>query len=86
VAAGKNDGASIKAKLTGITAGKVKVTSFAAGVKALKAGKTIDYNGVSGPIDYDKNGDPAAGTIGVFKYDATGVSVLTKVIAANSVK
>jgi ABC-type branched-subunit amino acid transport system substrate-binding protein len=86
VAAGKNDGASIKAKLTGITAGKTKVTSFAAGVKALKAGKTIHYFGYSGPIEYDANGDPAAGTIGVFKYDATGLSALTKVVAANAVK
>jgi branched-chain amino acid transport system substrate-binding protein len=86
VAAGKNDGASIKAKLTGITAGKTKVTSFAAGVKALKAGKTIHYFGYSGPIDYDANGDPAGGTIGVFKYDATGLSTLTKVVAANAVK
>jgi branched-chain amino acid transport system substrate-binding protein len=84
--AGKNTGVAIKGKLTGITAGATKVTSYAAGVKALKAGKKIHYFGFSGPIDFDKNGDPAGGTIGVFKYDATGKSVLTKVVAANAVK
>jgi branched-chain amino acid transport system substrate-binding protein len=86
VQAGKNDGTSIRNKLTGITAGKVKVTSFAAGVAALKAKKTIHYFGFSGPIDFDKNGDPAGGTIGVFKYDATGKNALVKVVAANAVK
>ena len=85
-AAGKNTGVAIKGKLTGITAGATKVTSYAAGVKALKAGKKIHYFGFSGPIDFDKNGDPAGGTIGVFKYDATGKSALTKVVAANAVK
>jgi branched-chain amino acid transport system substrate-binding protein len=86
VQAGKNDGTSIRNKLTGITAGKVKVTSFAAGVAALKAKKTVHYFGFSGPIDFDKNGDPAGGTIGVFKYDATGNNALVKVVAANAVK
>jgi branched-chain amino acid transport system substrate-binding protein len=84
--AGKNTGVAIKGKLRSITAGKVKVTSYAAAIKAIKAGKKIDYNGFSGPIDFDKNGDPAGGTIGVFKYAATGISALTKVIAANKVK
>ncbi len=85
-AAGKNTGVAIKGKLTGITAGKTAVKSFVAGVKALKAGKKIHYFGFSGPIDFDKNGDPAGGTIGVFKYGNAGLSTLTKVIAANAVK
>jgi branched-chain amino acid transport system substrate-binding protein len=83
-AAGKNDGTSIRNKLASITAGKTKVTSFPAGVAALKAGKKIHYFGFSGPIAYDKNGDPAGGTIGVFKYGNDGLYSLVKVIAANA--
>jgi branched-chain amino acid transport system substrate-binding protein len=82
-AAGKTDGTSIRNKLTGITAGKTVVKSFAAGVAALKAKKKIHYWGFSGPIDFDKNGDPAGGTIGIFKYGPTGSNTLSKVIAAN---
>lgn len=34
-----------------------KVTSFAEGKAALAAGKEIDYDGASGPIDYNEAGD-----------------------------
>jgi branched-chain amino acid transport system substrate-binding protein len=84
VEAKANDGTSIKNHLTGITAGTEKVTSFKDGVAAIAAGKTIHYNGFSGPIDFDKNGDPAGASIGVFKYDATGKPALVKVVAANA--
>jgi branched-chain amino acid transport system substrate-binding protein len=86
VEAKANDGTSIKGKLTGVTSGTEKVTSFKDAVAAIKAGKTPDYNGVSGPIDFDANGDPAGATIGVFKYDATGKPALVKIVAANAVK
>jgi branched-chain amino acid transport system substrate-binding protein len=86
VEAGKTDGVSIRDNLTDTTNGKVKVTSFAAGVKAIKAGKTIHYYGYSGPIAYDTYGDPSGATIGVYKYDATGVSTLQKIVAGNSTK
>ncbi len=34
-----------------------KVASFADGKAALKAGKKINYEGASGPLDFDENGD-----------------------------
>ena len=34
-----------------------KVTSFAEGKAALKAGQKINYEGASGPLDFDENGD-----------------------------
>jgi ABC-type branched-subunit amino acid transport system substrate-binding protein len=34
----------------------------------LQAGKDIDYEGVSGSIDLDKNGDPAAATYDFYQY------------------
>jgi ABC-type branched-subunit amino acid transport system substrate-binding protein len=36
--------------------------SLAAAVKAAASGKPIDYEGPSGPLHFDKNGDPEAGT------------------------
>jgi len=84
--AGKNDGTSIRDNLTAMTSGTTKVTTFKDGVDAIKAGKAIHYYGFSGPIDFDANGDPAAGTIGVFKYVAAGTSTLQTVVAANAVK
>jgi branched-chain amino acid transport system substrate-binding protein len=42
--------------------------SLNAGVKAALAGKKIHYNGVTGPLNLDKNGDPTGGTYDVVTY------------------
>ncbi|MEN9714905.1 MAG: hypothetical protein RJA35_372 [Actinomycetota bacterium] len=84
--AGKATGAAIKSKLTDVSLtgkGKVNVTSFAAGLKALKAGKKINYDGYSGPIEFDANGDPTGAFIGIYRYDTKGVYHLVKTVAGN---
>ena len=85
-AAGKATGPAIKAQLTNVSlagAGKVTVTSFAAGLKAIKAGKKVNYDGFSGPIEFDKNGDPTGAFIGIYRYDTKGLNHLTKTVAGN---
>ena len=47
-----------------------KVTSFEEGVALLEKGEQIDYDGFSGPITFDENGDPTEATIGIYQYDA----------------
>ncbi|KQW07986.1 hypothetical protein ASC66_03290 [Leifsonia sp. Root4] len=47
-----------------------KVDSFEAGVALLEKGEQIDYDGFSGPITFDENGDPTEATIGIYQYDA----------------
>jgi branched-chain amino acid transport system substrate-binding protein len=44
-----------------------KVTRFAEGKAALKAGQKINYEGASGPLDFDANGD-AISVFGVNKF------------------
>jgi branched-chain amino acid transport system substrate-binding protein len=84
----KNDsGEAIMNNMTSVSTGGEKVKSFAEGLAALKAGKDIDYDGFSGPIEFDKNGDPTGASIGIWKYvDGSGVSTLQEVVAGNSVK
>lgn len=90
-AAGDASGPGIKSQITNISlagAGKTTVTSFAAGLKALKAGKKINYDGYSGPIEFDKNGDPTGAYIGIYRFGADGTYAnnLVKVVAGNTVK
>lgn len=67
--AAKNDsGKAIGSKMQEVTAGGEKCTEFKACVDLLKAGKDIDYDGVSGPIDLNSTGSPSAATIGIFQY------------------
>jgi branched-chain amino acid transport system substrate-binding protein/neutral amino acid transport system substrate-binding protein len=60
VAAGSTDGAKIAEKLKDVSApdGK-KVTTFEEGAAALAAGEDIDYEGASGPVDFDETGSVA---------------------------
>ncbi|MEY4553999.1 MAG: hypothetical protein RL197_426 [Actinomycetota bacterium] len=84
----KNDsGEAIAANMISVSTGGEKVSTFADGLAAIKAGKDIDFEGFSGPIEFDANGDPTGASIGIWKYeDASGVSVLKDVVAGNSVK
>jgi branched-chain amino acid transport system substrate-binding protein len=84
----KNDsGEAIAANMIAVSTGGEKVDNFADGLAAIKAGKDVDYEGFSGPIEFDANGDPTGASIGIWKYaDGSGVSTLQSVVAGNSVK
>ena len=71
-AANSTDGTEIAKYLQQVSGGSgdgEKVTSFEDGIKLLDEGKQIDYDGPSGPITFDENGDPTEATIGIFQYN-----------------
>jgi branched-chain amino acid transport system substrate-binding protein len=70
IAGGKADGATIAANLKAVSEGGEKVTDFATAVQMLKDGKDIDFDGLSGPITFDDNGDPTEAYVGIYKYNA----------------
>lgn len=42
--------------------------NLAAAIRAIKAGRDINYEGVGGPVDFDRNGDLRAALYNVFTY------------------
>lgn len=58
-AAGKSDSTLVKDKLTEVSKGGTPFgpEQYAAAIAAIKAGQDIDYQGVSGNVDFDANGD-----------------------------
>ncbi|WP_043638816.1 ABC transporter substrate-binding protein [Nonomuraea candida] len=67
--AAKNDsGQAIAAELVEVSKGGSKCTGFKECADLLKAGTDIDYDGVSGPVDFNDAGDPTVATIGVYQY------------------
>ncbi|MEV0389967.1 ABC transporter substrate-binding protein [Nonomuraea sp. NPDC050643] len=67
--AAKSDaGVDIAPKLAEVSKGGEKCTNFKACVDLLKGGKDIDYEGVSGPVEFNEAGDPAVATIGIYQY------------------
>lgn len=71
VRAGSTDGTEIAGKLaevSGAPGTKYTFEQLGDALKAVKAGEDIDYEGASGPIDLDANGDPASASYGKWVY------------------
>jgi len=67
--AAKSDaGAAIAGSLVDVSKGGEKCAGFKQCADLLKAGKDLDYEGVSGPVDFNDVGDPTVATIGVYEY------------------
>lgn len=67
-AAKDDSGTSIASKLVEVSKAGEKCTTFADCVKLVKAGTDIDYDGVSGPVEFSEKGDPTQATIGIYEY------------------
>jgi len=70
VAAKSDAGTDIAKKLQEVSSGGTKCKAFKECADLLAAGTDIDYDGVSGPIEFNEAGDPAEATIGVYQYGA----------------
>jgi branched-chain amino acid transport system substrate-binding protein len=73
LAANSVDGKEIASKLQEVSGGTgdgKKATDFASAAQIILDGGVVDYDGYSGPITFDENGDPTEATIGIYEYDA----------------
>ena len=71
VAAGSAEGPDIQAAITDVASApgdQYDYTDMAGAIEALQAGEDIDFEGVSGPLDLDDNGDPTQGTYDTYEY------------------
>ena len=70
-AANSTEGADIAEYLRQVSGGTGDgevVSTFTDGATLLSEGDQIDYDGPSGPITLDENGDPTEATIGIYEY------------------
>ena len=84
VAAGSTDGQQMADELIDITApGGERFTwqQLDGAVTALENGEDIDYDGVSGPLDLDVQGNPTSGVFDVYRYGPAGLEVIGEVPA-----
>ena len=69
VAAEDDAGTSIGAKMQEVSTGGTKCTAFQECADLLADGEDIDYDGASGPIEFNDTGSPSAATIGIYEFD-----------------
>ncbi len=69
IAAKDDAGESIAEQMQAVTSGGEKCTTFKDCADLLADGEDIDYDGVSGPIEFNDTGSPSAATIGIYEYD-----------------
>jgi branched-chain amino acid transport system substrate-binding protein len=84
LAAGSDDGVAIGAQINDITRGGTKCTTFTECAELIAAGTDVDYDGVSGPLEFVDAGEPSEASILILEFDADGAlqvvgSVLGKV-------
>lgn len=70
--ANSDDPATFAPQINGVTKNGEKCTSFADCKKLLDQGTDIDYDGVSGPLDFTEAGEPGTAQIEVYGYDEQG--------------
>ena len=72
LAANSVDGKDIAAELQAVSGGSgegTKATTFAEAAQIILDGGVPDYDGKSGPVTFDENGDPTEATVGIFTYN-----------------
>jgi branched-chain amino acid transport system substrate-binding protein len=67
-----NNPAVFKNFMVGTTKDGTKCSTFAACKELIAAGTNIDYQGVSGPLDFIAVGEPGEATIEIYRYDNSG--------------
>ncbi|MET3767608.1 branched-chain amino acid transport system substrate-binding protein [Marisediminicola sp. UYEF4] len=67
---GSDDPTTIRDNLKSVSEGGEKCETFADCLALIGDGEDIDYDGPSGPITFDDNGDPTEAYVGIYQYGA----------------
>ncbi|MPZ00711.1 MAG: ABC transporter substrate-binding protein [Actinophytocola sp.] len=68
VAADSDAGPDIAAELPDVSREGTECSSYEECKQLLENGEDIDYQGVSGPVDFLDNGDPSVAFVGIYQY------------------
>ncbi|NED93874.1 ABC transporter substrate-binding protein [Phytoactinopolyspora alkaliphila] len=76
IQAGSTESADIAAEMVDVSGTDgTECSTFAECKTLIESGESINYEGISGPIEFDENGDPQSAFIGIYDFDASNVPV-----------
>ena len=70
IQANTDDPDALAEAMVDVSKGGTKCTTFAQCRELIENGEDIDYDGISGPVDFTDDGDPGRAEIGIFQYGA----------------
>ncbi len=82
-AAGSVDAEEFKSEVNSVTKDGETCTTFADCKALLDEGEDIDYDGVSGPLDFIDVGEPGVASIEVYTYNESGELETVEVVESN---
>lgn len=82
-AAKSDTGTAMAAKLVEVSSGGEKCKDFSACKALATAGKDFDYDGLSGPIEFDVNGDPTVASMGIYQFGSDNKYKLLKTVSGS---
>jgi len=65
-----SDGVELASEINGVTKDGEKCTSYPDCLELVRAGTDIDYDGISGPMEFAGNGEPTLGNYGLLEFGA----------------
>ncbi|MGJ0120950.1 ABC transporter substrate-binding protein [Williamsia sp. MIQD14] len=65
------NGRAIAAQINSVTSGGEKCTSYKACLDLVNQGRDIDYDGVTGTLDFNEAGEPSIGSYGILEFDGS---------------
>jgi ABC-type branched-subunit amino acid transport system substrate-binding protein len=83
IAANSDDPDDIRAGMLEVSDGGTVCTTFADCRDLLEAGEDIDYDGISGPVAWNEDGDPGRAEIGIFEYNADNTFTRLKTVSGS---
>ncbi len=63
-----SDGIELASEVNGVTRDGEKCTSYQQCLELVNAGTDIDYDGISGPLEFAANGEPTLGNYGLLEF------------------
>ena len=81
-----DDGIAYASEINGVTRDGEKCTDYAGCLELVQAGTDIDYDGVSGPLEFSGNGEPTVASYGILQFgdDNRIDDDLTEFVTANA--
>ena len=84
VIARDDGGAAIARLLPTVSTGGIKCTSFGECLDVLRTETDIDYDGISGPVNFTDSGDVTSASWGLYTYSAANTYTLVRVVVTGN--